>query len=204
MSSDYIRHDESWGVIITIIVISIVSSVFLPFFMVLLLQNAFYHSMDYYLFAAPNSAYFTFMAGILWIPLILTLYLVFQKISKQKVPLWLQRTIVGLLLSLSILICYFGVNNYYYFDEQGLHYRHLFSQQESLYQWNEIQEVNQINQVKDGAMTPQKVIFSLKDHKEIVIKYNQTYNVKRGYILAELRDRNIPFNLVNVGEEQKG
>lgn len=181
--------------IVAIIVIFIISSLFAPVILLYLLQDAIFHAISKWLFAAPFSAYVTCIIGILWNPLVLTLYLLvrsYRDKQNKKTNKW---AFYGL-SSLSIVICYFAVMNYYYINEEGITYHHLFQVNETHYAWDEMTEVNQIVKSKDGITYTDRIEFIMNNHKKINIPYSSQYLEISGRIQETLRKNGIPFQMV--------
>lgn len=154
-----------------------------------------YRINDKWIFAAPFSAYVTCIIGILWIPLILTLYLLVRSRRDEQNKKTNKWAFYGL-SSLSIVICYFAVMNYYYINEEGITYHHLFRINETHYAWGEMTEVNQVVKSNDGITYTDRIEFVINNHKKINIPYSSQYLEISGRIQETLRKNGIPFQIV--------
>lgn len=193
------RATSSHYILITII-ISLISCLFMPFVLVFLFQDLFFYSKEYWFFTAPSSAYFTFALGMIWISVVLSLYLMIKSVREnkgQKTKNW----IFIMALSICFLFFYQGINNYYYFSDDGLYYSDLFSFKGEHYFWNDYHQVKHvIYQSSAGFQSQRETIFITQNGKEISIPYNHDYKMYNSKIMEKLREQNIEIERVHVLE----
>ncbi|MBU9720798.1 MULTISPECIES: hypothetical protein [Bacillaceae] len=177
--------------IVTAIII-IISCVFLPVVMIYIMQDVLFFSRSNWFLSAPTSAYFMFGFGMLWIPIILTALvitkMVLEKSGKQFKLTWL----FSLLMLVFIPIMGLGIYNYYYFDDDGIHYNHLSTYSETSYYWNEIQEIQPIEvENNNGTTSIHEYIFITENGDEITIPYHNDIITNRVRLNAVIDEYDI-------------
>lgn len=144
-------------------IILFISSLFMPLVFVFFIQETLYHSKSYWFYEAPTSAYVTFGIGMVWIAIVLFGYL----FIKWKFEPRFLKTITMLLLCISIPFFMFGVANYYYVDDEGLHFNYLNTfNQVTTYEWKDLKEVKEIyEKSSSGTVYLKEYAFITKDNK---------------------------------------
>ncbi|MEH7885053.1 hypothetical protein V7654_12125 [Bacillus sp. JJ1609] len=158
--------DRAGSLLVTTAVILLFASVPIGIFLVAFIHQSFYLKKSYWYFDTPMSSYVTMVAMFLIIPVLLifiAIYLFKSYESKKR----------SLILAISTLITivitgiggYLSLDNYYYMDKTGLYYDDLWGMEKTVYAWDEITAMKQINKKENGTLSPEKVIFTYGDDK---------------------------------------
>lgn len=158
--------DRAGSILVTTAVILFFASVPIGIFIVSFIHQSFYLKKTHWYFDSPMSSYITMVAMFLIIPVLLifiAIYLFKTYESKKR----------SLILALSALITigitavggYLSLDNYFYMDKTGLHYDELWRIDKTVYEWDAITEMKQINKKEGGTLTPEKVVFTYGDDK---------------------------------------
>lgn len=177
--------------VLACIIVCAFSAIVLPFVLVFLLQDIFFHSKEHWFFNAPAMAYIVFGLGFLWILLVLSLYLWLRRWREKRnlrTPAWMFMIIVcG-----CFIFFYLGVNHYYYFSEEGLYYSDLFVTQGQHYSWTDIHEVHEVlEKSATGVQRFAETVYVTATGKEISIPFNSDYIQNRSKILSKLNEHQI-------------
>lgn len=164
-------------------IILYISSLFVPFVIVASFQSLVYFSRSHWFFTTPLSAYITFMAGMLFIAMILTIYL----FLKQKWEGTKLKIITSLLVLISFPVFFLSLTNYYYLDDKGVHYNSLISLNEEEYSWDSVNTVH--------------IVY--KNHQGIVSNYQYHFEMKSGEIIKLPYDDKLSENIRQVEEKIK-
>ncbi|WP_059172498.1 hypothetical protein [Bacillus sp. FJAT-27445] len=170
MSNLMTKTEKSPAVMVVWAIILLISSFFMPFIIVFLIHNSFFQNREQWLFVAPGQGYITFMAGMVWIALVMFMHLFIQYRYELKFMKWI--TLVLLLFSIPVFMV--GATNYYYFDDKGLHYNELKSfNHTDTYEWNSFKEVKQVHAVRtgDNAKYLESYEFITTSNKHFVVPY---------------------------------
>ncbi|MEH7309184.1 hypothetical protein V7137_29535, partial [Neobacillus drentensis] len=147
------------------IIILFISSLFVPFIAVASYQSMVYFSRSHWFFSTPFSAYFTFMGGMIYLAVMLTIYLIFRQCWES---LWFKMImVVMLLVSIPAFVC--SLTNYYYLDNDGIHYNTLMGLKEKEYRWDRIAKVHIEYRNHQGTTSFYQYIFEMPDGSEITI-----------------------------------
>lgn len=60
---------------------------------------------------------------------------------------------------------YGSLDNYYYIDRNGLYYDELWKIEKTVYEWDDITAMKQVNTNDGGTLTPEKIIFTYGDEE---------------------------------------
>lgn len=188
MGAISINSEKGTLLLVISAIIVLLSSLFMPFVLVFLLQDIFYHSKAHWFFERPASAYILFMGGMLWIAFILFLQLFVQWKFELKFFKWVSAA----LILLSIPFFMYGVSNYYYFDEQGLHHNpaETFNQID-VYEWADFTAVREVYGQTNGVLNLEYYVFETKDKKDLTLPFNQGFAEYRNVILSKLEENKI-------------
>ncbi|CRK82700.1 hypothetical protein BN000_02644 [Neobacillus massiliamazoniensis] len=182
------NREKRMPIIFVSAIILFISSLFMPFVLVFLIQESVYHSKSYWFFETPTSAYITFMIGMVWIPIVLILHLIIQ----WKYELRLLKWITIFLICWSIPFFIYGISNYYYFDKKGLHYNHLESiNQITTYEWENFKEVKEIYSRNKGITYLTNYQFLTTDNKVITLPYDIKFKENQNRIIEKLKEHDI-------------
>ncbi len=155
------RNMDSIQFQVTLIVISFLSSIFVPFIILYPIQEILFKPQSVWYFEAPFSAYVIFMAAILVTAIILLINVLSEPKTKMKNMLKLGITFTSLITVVIVIgLCLF---NYEYMNSQGIYKNKFFSLEEEFIGWNEITEAKQIFVIKDGITKDDKFYFTLQD-----------------------------------------
>ncbi|WP_433750383.1 hypothetical protein [Falsibacillus pallidus] len=182
---------ESGTFLFAWIVIMLISSLMLPIVLVYFIQDAIHFSKLHWLFKAPPSAYIAFMCGMLMITAGMIVYLII-KVKTDKKPVFLVSLIIILLSS---PLFYTSLNTYYYFDQEGLHYRELWSLGQSNYKWKDFKQVHAVFDKKPNrGSTLKEYEFVISENKTIVIPVDTAFMENRQRINASLEENKVPLD----------
>jgi len=177
---------------ISFIVIFFISSFFMPFVLVILLHDVLHFSKSHWFFRAPFSAYVLGFSGLLLLSILLTLDEIIRSKREddgKKTGPWL--IFVSIILS---IICYvYAANNYYFFDDEGLHYNKMFElNQRDLY-WDDFEKVEQVVTRENNMEVYKEHVFFTKEGEEFVIPYEPEFRSHRSEILYLIERTNTPI-----------
>lgn len=170
-----------------ILIISImlfIGSLFMPFILVYLIQDALYNSKEMMYFKTPPSSYFTFGVGMMWIALVLLVYV----ITKKKFEIGKLKWLSLLFIPLSIPFFLFSIENYYYLDKEGIHSNELTSfKAVETYRWDEMKEVKEIYAKEKGNTKTKAYQFITKDNRVFELPHSKNVLPFRKGLMDMLR-----------------
>ncbi|CAH2714226.1 hypothetical protein BACCIP111895_01387 [Neobacillus rhizosphaerae] len=169
-------------------IILYISSLFVPFVVVASFQSLVYYSRSQWFFSTPLSAYITFMCGMLFIAVVFTFYLIFRERWEGRALKW----ITGILLIASIPAFALSLTNYYYLDEEGIHYNALTSLKETEYKWDEITKVHVVYRNHQGTTGLFQYKFEKGDGGKVTLLYNDYLRDHRWKIEDKIKENHIP------------
>ncbi|WP_132371409.1 hypothetical protein [Melghiribacillus thermohalophilus] len=164
------KRDFSALIVATALILFICSFIF-PFIILYITRDSFFRPDTYWIFESPFAAYILLMMGILFISIGLFLFLSVKK-RQGKALAWVSFTI-SLFISLTLMII--SVFNYYYFNEKGLYYNHLFSIKESHYGWDDFEKMIQVSEKEKGTTRLKELIFVTSDGREISFPFQDHF-----------------------------
>lgn len=158
--------DRAGSLLITIAVILLFASVPIGIFLVSFIHQSIYLDRSYWFFESPMSSYITMVLVFLIIPVLLIIIAIYlfktDESKKRSYIVFIASAFTLLIMSTG---CYLSIDNYYYMDKNGLYYDELWKLEQTVYSWNEITEMKQINKKEGGTLTPDKLIFIFEDKK---------------------------------------
>lgn len=188
--------ENSSNIILVTAIILIISSLFMPLVFVYIIQDYLYLSADKWFYDTPSSAYVIFMIGMLWIAVTLFLYLFFTWKFEWKGIKW-----ITLLIMLGCVPFFmFGVSNYYYLDDQGMHFNYYktFNTVNS-YFWEDVKEAKEIFVKSNGVTVVDHLNLVTKAGEVIELPYNSKVQNNKFKIMEKLEENNIPLTN-NMGD----
>ena len=181
--------DEEHSVkLVAYTIILFISSFFAPFVIVASYQSMVYFSRTYWFFSTPFSAYITFMGGMLFIAVIMTIYLIFRQRLEGRKLKW----ITGLLFIVSIPAFILSLTNYYYMDDMGIYYNELTGFKEKEYKWDDMAKVHIIYRNHQGTTEFFQFKFEMTDGSKIIIPINNKLSENKYRIEAKIKELRIP------------
>lgn len=191
----FISENTSYLILVSAIII-IISSLFMPLVFVYFIQDYLYLSADKWFYVTPPSAYILFMIGMLWVAVTLLLHLFLRWKFDWKGLKW-----VSLLLILgSIPFFLFGVSNYYYLDDEGMHFNdHKTFNTIDSYYWNDIKEANEIFVKSNGVTVLDHLTLITKSGEVVELPYNTKVQNNKFKIMEKLQENNVPLTN-NMGD----
>jgi hypothetical protein len=162
------EDEQSQAKLVAYTIILYICSFIAPFVLVSTYQSMVYFSRTYWFFSTPFSAYITFMSGMLYIAVIITLYLIFRQKWEGAKLKW--STGFLLLFGIPALIC--SLTNYYYLDDVGIHYNALNGIEEKEYSWEKIDKVHIVYRNHSGTTGLYQYKFEMLDGTLVTIPYN--------------------------------
>lgn len=180
-------EEQSQAKLVAYTIILYICSFFVPFVIVSSFQSTIYYSRTYWFFSTPFSAYVAFMAGMLYIAVVFTLYLIFRRRWESIRIKW----ITGILLLASIPGFILSLSNYYYMDDEGIHYNALNSLGETEYGWKNIDKVHIIYRNHQGTISLYQYKFEMKNSKKITLPYDEKLAEHKYKIEKIIKDNKI-------------
>ncbi|RLQ94302.1 hypothetical protein [Falsibacillus albus] len=173
--------------IIAVIIICIISSFILPFIFVYLIQESIFNSASNWIFFSPLSAYFTFMLGMLWIPVPLAVHLIIKNKTSRSSSL-----LTGILIIfISGPLFFSSINNYVFIDQQGIHYNDLFKKSPTEFSWDKIQNVHEVFQKKNGNNILIEYDFVTDSNKVIKLPSTKVSVLNKSLIYQQLEKHGV-------------
>ncbi|WP_028784523.1 hypothetical protein [Thalassobacillus devorans] len=177
-------QESQWTYLtIGIIIIAFMLSILAPITLMTILQDMFHFSRSHWIFMAPISAYIMFGSGFVWIGLMLILFLILQS-KREKSPVWV--LITGIPVAFLFLVL--SLNNYFYFQDDGITYNPIFSISPQHFQWEDIKEINQIYDKSEGTIFLRDMNFQMKNGEEITFNYRPEFWEHQDSILAKAKE----------------
>ncbi len=129
------------------------------------------------------------MGGMLFIAVILTIYLIFRERWEGPRFKW----ITGILIIASIPAFIFSLTNYYYLDEDGIHYNSLMGLKETEYKWEEITKAQKVYRNHQGTTSLLQYNFEIGDSGKVTIPFNDKLSEHKWQLEEKLKENNIPM-----------
>ncbi|MGG1679146.1 hypothetical protein ACIFOT_25985 [Neobacillus sp. NRS-1170] len=170
-------------------IILYISSLFVPFIVVASYQSMVYYSRTQWFFTTPLTAYITFAAGMLIIAFALTVYLIFRSRSDGREIKW----VTWVLILGSIPVFFMSLTNYYYFDEEGVHYNSLTKIKEEEYRWDKIKKVHIVYRNHQGTTGILEYQFENRNGRKITIPFNDKLSENKWRVEKMIKENNIPI-----------
>lgn len=180
--------DENQVKLVAYTIILYISSLFIPFVIVASYQSMVYYSRTQWLFATPFSSYITFMAGMIYIAVILTIYLIFKQKWEGKAFKWA----ILLLVLASIPAFYLSLTNYYYVDDEGIHYNTLTGLKETEYKWEDISKVHIVYRNHQGTTSLYEYKFELADGSKVTLPFDKKLSDNKRRLTQKIEENQIP------------
>lgn len=180
--------DEHQVKLVAYTIILYISSLFIPFVVVASYQSMVYYSRTHWLFATPFSSYITFMGAMFYIAVVLTLYLIFRQRWEGRRFKW---TIIFLLMA-SIPAFYFSLTNYYYLDDDGIHYNKLVGVKESEYKWEDISKIQIVYRNHQGTTSLYQYTFDMANGEKVTLPFDNKLSENKRNLTAKIEENNIP------------
>lgn len=190
------NYEESSKIILVTAIIIMISSLFMPLVFVYFIQDYLYLSADKWFYDTPSSGYVIFMMGMLWLAVSLLLHLFLKWKFDWKGIKW-----ISLLLILgSIPFFMFGVSNYYYLDDKGVHFNeHTTFNKISSYHWHDIKEAKEIFVKSNGVTVLDHLSLVTKSGEVIELPNNPKVQNSKFKIMEKLQENNVPLTN-NMGD----
>lgn len=190
------NYEDSSKIILVTAIILIISSLFMPLVFVYFIQDYFYLSADKWFYVTPPSAYVIFMIGMLWIAITLLVHLFLKWKFDWKGVKW----VTLFIMSGSIPIFMFAVSNYYYLDNQGIHFNnHTTYNTINSYHWEDIEEAKEIFVKNNGVTVVDHLKLVTKDGDVIELPYSSKVKNNKFKIMEKLQEYNVPLTN-NMGD----
>lgn len=158
--------DRAGSLLITVAVILLFASVPIGIFIVTFIHQSFYIEKSHWFFDSPMSSYIAMVAMLLIIPVLLIIIAIYlfktDESRKRSFSVFIASTFTLLVMAAG---GYLSLDNYYYIDKDGLYYDELWKLEQTVYSWDNITEIKQINKKEGGTLTPDKLIFIFDDNK---------------------------------------
>jgi ABC-type multidrug transport system fused ATPase/permease subunit len=156
--------DHAGSLLVTAAVILFFASVPMGIFIVTFVHQSFYLDKSYWYFDSPMSSYFMMVSMFLIIPVLLIIIAIYlfktYESKKRSINLIIASTITLVIMGSGV---YLSLDNFYYMDKNGLYYDELWKLDKTVYSWDDITAMKQVNKNVGGTLTPEKVIFTYGD-----------------------------------------
>lgn len=168
--------------------IMLISSLFMPFVLVFIIQDYLYSSSEKWFYDTPASAYVLFIIGMLWIPIMMLIHLFIQ----WKFELRYYKWITILLMTLSIPFFMFGISNYYYLDDKGIHFNDVntFNTIKS-YEWADFKNAKEVYTKSNNVTIMDHYEFETKKGEIVDLPSNHKVSSYKFRILEKLEEHGV-------------
>lgn len=191
-----LKSENTSNIILVSAIILIISSLFMPLVFVYFIQDYLYLTKDKWFYATPPSAYILFMIGMLWLAVTLLIYLFVKWKFERKGIKWL----IIVLMFGSVPFFMFGISNYYYLNDEGLHFNEAKSFNDiHSYGWKDIKQAEEIFVKTKGVTVSDHYMFTTNDGKVIELPNNSKVSYNKHRIMEKLQEFNIPLTN-NMGD----
>ncbi|PYZ98936.1 hypothetical protein CR205_10305 [Alteribacter lacisalsi] len=181
--------DKLNKLLISVLILALIGSFFLPFVLIAFVQDALYFSEHHWLFLAPTSAFYAIGGGLIWFAALILAYIVIYHIRDRKdrdVPhKWAFLT--ASLFMIPMITA--GIANYYYIDESGIHFSGLTTISETTFHWYEIETVQPVGE-DDRYIA--YYLFTSKNGEYYLMPYTQDFSQQRNRIMSALEENDVP------------
>lgn len=160
--------EENQVKLVAYTIILYVSSLFVPFVVIASYQSMVYTSRSQWFFTTPFTAYITFMAGMLFMAVVFTFYLILRQKWEGRFLKWM---ISGLII-ITIPVFILSLTNYYFLDDKGIHYNTITSLKEQEYRWENVSTLHIVYRNHQGTTGYYQFKFEMKNGEEITIPFN--------------------------------
>ncbi|MBT2638212.1 MULTISPECIES: hypothetical protein [unclassified Bacillus (in: firmicutes)] len=158
--------DRAGSLMITVAVILLFASIPISIFIVTFIHHSVYLDRSHWFFDSPMSSYIMMIVVFLIIPVLLIIMAIYlfktDESKKRSFNLFIASVFTLLFMASG---GYLSLDNYYYMDKNGLYYDELWKLEKTVYHWDEITSMKQINKKEAGTLTPDKVIFTYEEKK---------------------------------------
>ncbi|MUV38116.1 hypothetical protein JNUCC1_01940 [Lentibacillus sp. JNUCC-1] len=191
-SSEYVPYFVALAIILAM------SSLFMPFFLLPLLQDGLFHSPDYWFFASPTSGYFITGGLFLYAGAVAGVMAYVQyNVEGKKV----QKTIGVLAALLPVLIVgYLTVHQYYYFNNQGIYTSDFLSVEETAHPWESVSEAVYHMYNDNGTMRVKSLELAYEDGSSLSFEYNHDISSNRVAIQRILQHYGVELERIRKTE----
>lgn len=174
---------------VTLIIITFLSSFFIPFIILYPIQEVLFQPKNIWFFEAAMSTYFIFISAILFVSLVLLVNILSNPTTKTM--LLIRR--IGLIVSLIISCIVIGLclNTYNYMNSNGIYNNKFFSLSEEFTSWEEITDAKQIYVKKDNITTADRFEFTLSDGSKMEVKLTNKLRKNKTLVRQILKSNNV-------------
>lgn len=183
-------------ILFVLAIILLISSLFMPFVLVFIIQDYLYLSSEKWFYDTPASAYVLFIIGMLWIPIMMLIHIFIQ----WKFELRYYKWITILLMTLSIPFFMFGISNYYYLDDKGIHFNDVntFNTITS-YEWADFKNAKEVYTKSNNVTVMDHYEFETKKGEIIDLPSNHKVSSYKFRILEKLEEHGVEITN-NLGD----
>ncbi len=178
--SDYAIYFLVIGIIV------LLSSTFVPFLVITIGQDIFFRPEDsFWLFQAPISSYLIVGIAVAIIGAVFCIAAYILSKMESRKESWKTWTLMSITIP-SLIAIGMAVNQYYYFNDQGIHQSSLTGTHEELYAWSDMQGVSFISEVTGYVKKLSHMEVKLRDGRTIEYPFNDELRMNRGRIQTTL------------------
>lgn len=180
-------------------IIMMICSLFMPFVLVFIIQDYLYLSSEKWFYDTPSSAYVLIIIGMLWIPIMMLVHLFIQWKFELRYFKWISLV----LMTLSIPFFMYGISNYYYLDDKGIHFNDVktFNTITS-YEWENFIGAKEVYTRSNNVTIMDHYDFETKDGEIISLASNHKISSHKFRILEKLKEHGVEVtnNLADLYE----
>jgi hypothetical protein len=179
------RKTEKSQIFVSLAIILILSSFFVPIFILIPLQEILFSPSGEWFFEPLRAAYGVFIAGLLLIAAICITAAVL--LSKQRMTTGV-KGLLAVSAVIGVLFILLSTDGYHYADQNGITIDPIFSLKEKTYTWDEVAAAEQTAKLSGGIATDDKFIVTFKDGKKYSMVLNNNVvkaRVAMQYVLKE-------------------
>ncbi|UII54562.1 hypothetical protein LS684_12885 [Cytobacillus spongiae] len=175
-------------ILITSGIVLILSSIFIPLFLLVPIQQLLFHPEGYWLYEPTRTAYIVFISSLSGLSI---MCFVSAWLSNRGGSPLLIKSLMGFSLLVSLTFILLSVNQYHYVDQKGIHINPLFSFEEKHYSWSDVKDAKQTQSTKMGVSKDKNIHFEFQNGDEYNMVLNSNVLKARVAIIYELRENGI-------------
>ncbi|MCD5325595.1 MULTISPECIES: hypothetical protein [Pontibacillus] len=183
------------------IVIFVIGSFFFPLFLVIFFQDIFFFSREHIYFQPLFAAYAFFFAGSMLMASTVVLDLLYNSKRENK-NLKHRPWMFFIGIPVVILTCALGVNSYFYFDPEGLHFNEAFTLERHDMEWGDIEEVIKVTTRENNTITLKEHEFIGKDGTRFTVQNDRDFFDYRNKIYAYIEANDVPMRTIFIEPEE--
>ncbi|TMW70319.1 hypothetical protein [Alteribacter natronophilus] len=180
--------DKLNKLLISGVVLALLATFFLPFVLIAFIQDAVYFSPDHWLFLAPASAFYAIGGAFLWLAFLMLAYVAVYHIRDRRGKEVPYKWAYAAASVFALPLIAFGIANYYYIDESGIHYSALTTFSETSMPWESIESMQPVGDEEDYIAY---YLFTAENGDYYMMPYTQDFSQQRPLIMGALEEHGV-------------